>query len=192
MALLASELEPAASQVRNVVGDELVFMLAEMGQTDSARFELGRLPKPDRPIRRVRSRAAVEHAAGNTGAAIQLLRDVWESPDGYSVGAVDLLVDLGWLLLEQWAPGDSVDELESLHAHALDHSVDYLPVAVFRAGWRVRLHATVEDPAQWDAVVQRSLGRFRFCDRITDPAYTEQLRSGRPRPLPVLLTRAFT
>ncbi len=191
LSLLANEIDCDALQMRNSVGDELVFMRAQLGEVEKARLELARLPSADRPIRRARSLAAVELAAGNAAVATRLLRNTWESKDGYGVGAADLLADHAWLLVEQWSPGDSTTELESLHAHALDHPDDFLPSTLFRAAWRLRSDPQAEHARQWDAAVRGAARRLQSFSWISEPMFREQLAGGTPRALPVLLTRAF-
>jgi hypothetical protein len=191
LSALSRQIDPAERLWLNVVGEELVFMLAQRGEADTAREALAVLPEADRPIRRARCQAAVALSAGDAAAARERLREIWESKDGYGLGAADLLADFGWLLLEQWSPGDSVDELESLYAHAVDNPSDYLPCAVFRAGWRLRSVPNAAHAAQLDATMQGASNRLREFAWITEPAYRDQLVHGQPRRLEVLLTRAF-
>ena len=130
-------------------------------------------------------------AAGDAASAARRLRAIWESTEGYGLGAVELLTDLAWLLLEQWSPGDSVDELESLHTLSLDHPHDHPPSAVFRAGWRLRSAPDAEHATDWEATMRRAASRLRHCAWMTEPSYRDQLANGRPRCLDVLLTRAL-
>ncbi len=191
LSALSREVDPTALLLRGAVGEELVFMLAQLRETQRAQDELARLPEADRPIRRARCRAAVDLAAGDAASATRRLRVIWESTEGYGLGAVELLTDLAWLLLEQWSPGDSMDELESLHTLALDHPHDHMPSALFRAGWRLRSAPDAEHAADWEATMQRAASRLRHCAWITQPSYRDRLANGRPRCLDVLLTRAF-
>ena len=191
LSALSRTIDPATPLLRSAVGEELVFMLEQQGETQRAQHALARLPEADRPIRRARCQAAVELAAGDAASATRRLRGIWESKEGYGLGAVELLTDLAWLLLEQWSPGDSVEELESLHTLALDHPREHLPSDVFRAAWRLRRAPHAKHASQWEATMRLAASRLRRYAWITEPAYQDQLANGRPRCLGVLLTRAI-
>ena len=190
LSTLSHDIDPATPLLRSAVGEELVFMCAQQGETQRAQHALARLPEADRPIRRARCQAAVDLAADDAASATRRLREIWESKEGYGLGAVELLTDLAWLLLEQWSPGDSVEELESLHTLAMDHPREHLPSAVFRAAWRLRRAPHAKHAAQWEATMRLVASRLRRYAWITEPAYQDQLANGRPRCLGVLLTRA--
>jgi hypothetical protein len=187
---LARDIDPAMPLLRSAVGEELVFMLAQQGEIDRARHQLELLPEADRPIRRARCQAALEIAAGDAVRANQRLREIWESKESYGLGAIELLTDLAWLLLEQWSAGDSAQELESLYTLALDHPQEHLPSAVFRAAWQLRSEPDAQHAAEWAATMRLSAAHFRWHSWITEPAFQDQLAHGRPRRLDVLLTRA--
>ena len=179
--------QPTLHQRQNDLYLARIFVI--LGRLDEARALLERMEDDPARERPMALKADLALAMNDRAGCIEWLRQIWQNALHRTEEVVDACLDLAWLLLEDQAPGELNDEVESLVAHAMDYTGDCAPANLLVAAYFLRTTPGPANRARWMAAVRQARGFAKRFPDMASEAFCDLLVANQAPHAPLLLTR---